>query len=237
MKKIVFLFVLSLTFSAPTLACSYSFSHNSLGVLHRHSDLIFEGEVTAVYIGGKQISTSLFDKAVAKLWKTTEILFKVKPTKVYEGEPAEQYAIRSGFYTDTLCRGGLYGDVDQKLWAANIKNGRLEYDPFYYRYFDALQTVEKYRRTLTYGIEISPPSSATVRLLSRDLNALEAFKNGSLPSLSAAFYSTPQELADMPSALFEARMEFLAADYALEGERLIMSTASVLRGDKEKEAE
>lgn len=236
MKSFVVAVILVLAFPTSALACSYDVQHRSFRSLHNHSDLVFEGEVTAVYIGGKQVSTSMFDDAVARLWKDTDILFKIKPTKMIVGQTAEQFEVW-GHYTKpiTSCGGGLNSHVRATTWGANEVGGKLVVAPFY-NYLQALNTIQEYQNTLTRLLKSSSTPTSLVGLIDRELVALEAILADKLPSPGAAFFSTPKERADMPSSLFDARMEFLTADYELERELLIMQTAQIMR-HQAKEAE
>lgn len=183
----------------------------------------------AVYIGGKQVSTSEFNEAVARLWKDTDIMFKIKPTKMFVGQKAEQFEVW-GRYQEarTTCSGGLNAHVRQTEWGANMVDGKLVVAPSG-EYLAAHQAVKRYGSVLTRFLE-SPTRNSTARSLAvRELAALEAVLAGEVYSPASAFHSTEKERGSLPTKVFDARLNFLDSDPQLAGERLSMFILDIRR--------
>ncbi len=224
MIKMKVVFVFFVLWPNVAHACStFASSNTGFSDVRNHSDLVFEGEVTAVYIGGKQVSTSLFDEAISKLWKTTEILFKITPTKVLVGHHGGQFQVWGAYVAYGYCGRGLNAHVRQKVWGANLVDGKLTVAP-YRQYIKAVVAMETYREALARYQSSLPERHFVQDIILREHKALRQILGGELASPASAFFSTPKERALMPSQLYQARMEFLEIDYALERERLTMTT-------------
>lgn len=205
-------------------ACSYLFpsAFEALNDL----DMVFEGELHAVYVDDKQVSTELLSEYLRLGNRKVTIRYKVVPSKMYVGEQADIIELYDHYERGHSCSGPVFIG---NLWGASLANHKLNVDD-YTQYMagevrELLNALTRYQSSLLEA-RVSMPYN---KLITRELETLRIILANELESLNAAFFSAPTELEALPINLLKARAEFLMIEQTFAKELTITTTAIALR--------
>lgn len=197
--------------SASAWSCSYAFKPAS-EVLN-DVDLVFEADIRAVYVNGKQVSTQVLGKHVASLGTPATLRYRLTVRQIYLGQVDDELDVYVRYDPLNSCTSFFRNATPDLIWGADFDNGR--YHANGYNTWVAvsirslLQSMDEYRDGLHEAIERNQLSAKGNRIAIRELSLIETQLNNLSTNLLTQMVSRPFELKNLPGSILTLRETLL----------------------------
>ncbi len=193
--------------SASVWSCSYAFKPAS-EVLN-DIDLVFEADIRAVYVNGKQVSTQVLGKHVANLDAPATLRYRLSIRHIYVGQVDDELDVYVQYDPLNTCTSFFRNKTRDLIWGADFYNGR--YHANGYNSWVAvsvrslLKSMDEYRGGLHEVIASNQLSAKGNRIALRELSLIETQLNNLSTNSLTRMVSRPFELENLPSSLLMLR--------------------------------
>jgi hypothetical protein len=193
-------------------ACSYMLPSKVRAL--KALDLLFSGQVVAVYLNGKQSSTEEFPQMLRETQSRMEVLLKIIPHDIYLGPDKKLFEIRSAYDPNNTCQDGQYLFPLDKLWGATLgKTGTFQTNAYQDMVakigLPFILSLHTYQKSIQHVLAAPQANKKAIHVLEQEAWNIEKILNRDTKDITIAFGLTGRQLTLLPTEVLRKRHDFL----------------------------